>query len=190
MKRLLLIVPGAVAALLAGQAAGWSQEYAVPAPAAPAPHREVVPAPAKDPHKHGSTVHAINEKLVRDLTAILKKTKSTDTFLVTVKALADMGPRAKPAVPAIILNAERLGLLKDIMQQVDDDSDDDCPGDFIVEAIAQIVASKEARRAQGAGVPTTFPEMLPAPRMVRPLTYPAVAPPAAVTVNPPALLPH
>jgi hypothetical protein len=160
-------------------------------PYASLPHRESVPAPAADPHKRGSSVHAINEKLVRDLTAILKKTKSTDTFLVTVKALADMGPRAKPAVPAIILNAERLGLLQDILQQVDDDSDDDCPGDFIVEAIAQIVAGKEARQAQRQGAPTAYPEILPPPRMMRPvITAPAAAAPAPAPVNPPALVAH
>ncbi len=51
--------------------------------------------------------------LLSELIAILNETKSVDTFSVTLAALAEMGPRAEPAIPAIIRNAERLGLLKD-----------------------------------------------------------------------------
>jgi hypothetical protein len=35
-----------------------------------------------------------------------------DAFLVTVKLLQKMGADARPAVPAVIRNAERLGILK------------------------------------------------------------------------------
>src|SRR5690349_17232994 len=49
-----------------------------------------------------------------ELTAILKETKSTETFLVTTMVLGRMGPEAKRALPAIIRNAERLELLEDL----------------------------------------------------------------------------
>jgi hypothetical protein len=54
---------------------------------------------------------------VQELTAILDETRSVDTFLLTVSALAELGPKAKPAIRAIIRNAERLGVLKDQAMQ-------------------------------------------------------------------------
>jgi hypothetical protein len=50
--------------------------------------------------------------LVGDLVAVLNDTKSVDAFLVTVELLQKMGAEARPAVPAVIRNAERLGILK------------------------------------------------------------------------------
>jgi hypothetical protein len=111
------------------------------------------------------SARAANEQLVRELTCILKKTKSQDTFLVTVKALADIGPRAKPAVPAIILHAERLGLLKDFLQQADDD-DNLGPAVMVSEAIADIVMPKRDRQSPppyAAPVPYCTPPMVPPP---------------------------
>jgi hypothetical protein len=46
--------------------------------------------------------------LVSELIAILNETKSVSTFYLTLGVLAEMGPRAEPAIPAIIRNAERL----------------------------------------------------------------------------------
>jgi len=167
MKCFLCILPGVLTVVLASSAAGWSQEI-VPAP-----------APAAAAKSNGS-VRAANEKLVQELIAILKKTKSTDTFLVTVHALEAIGPRSKAAVPAIILNAQRLGLLKDIMQQAEDEEKDG-PGIIIAEAIEHIVAPYRDRQAALPPPPyPPAPAMLPPPCVVSPLLCP-VAPPAPST---------
>src|SRR5262249_49760931 len=53
------------------------------------------------------------QSIVEELTATLNETNSVDTYLLAVTALAEMGPRARPAVRAIIRNGERLLVLKD-----------------------------------------------------------------------------
>jgi hypothetical protein len=175
MKRFYPTLPAILIVALATTVRG--QEI-LPAPVltsrpAPVVHAaEPVPPPAASAKTHGS-VHAANEKLIRELTAILQKTKSKDTFLVTVKALADMGPRSRAAVPAIILNAERLGLLKDILQQADDEEQDG-PGEFVVEAIEQIVASRH-RQGVHPVAPMAYPPgpvPPPPPCVVHPLMCP------------------
>jgi hypothetical protein len=50
--------------------------------------------------------------LVAELIAVLDETKSVDTFGMTVGVLEKMGPKAKAAIPSILRNAERLGILK------------------------------------------------------------------------------
>ena len=49
---------------------------------------------------------------VGELVAVLNETKSVDAFLITVELLQKMGADARPAVPAVIRNAERLGILR------------------------------------------------------------------------------
>jgi hypothetical protein len=51
---------------------------------------------------------SIDAEVVHDLTTILKETTSRETFLYTVGVLGKMGRTARPALPAIIRNAERL----------------------------------------------------------------------------------
>jgi hypothetical protein len=55
---------------------------------------------------------ALPAGIVGDLVAVLNETKSVDAFLVAVELLQKMGAEARPAVPAVIRNAERLGILK------------------------------------------------------------------------------
>jgi hypothetical protein len=55
-----------------------------------------------------------NDKVIDELTAILKETKSSETFIVTAMVLGRMGPDAKRALPIIIRNAERLELFDDL----------------------------------------------------------------------------
>jgi hypothetical protein len=55
-----------------------------------------------------------NDKIIDELTAILKETKSAETFLVTAMVLGRMGPEAKRALPIILRNAERLELFDDL----------------------------------------------------------------------------
>jgi hypothetical protein len=77
-----------------------------------------------------------NAKLVEELLAILQETRSADTFIVTVKALSDLGPDAKTAVPAIIRGGDRLGLFKDIETQA---KEEEGSGLMIVDAIEEIL---------------------------------------------------
>ena len=71
-----------------------------------------VGAPAKKPAAHA----AVRATVVQELTAILNETDSAETFVVTAMALEKMGAAARPAVPAIVRNAERLGVLKGLFQ--------------------------------------------------------------------------
>jgi hypothetical protein len=73
----------------------------------PAPGLEAVPPEAQDLHRAPNP-----DGLVGELIAILNETKSVDTFAVTCGLLEKMGAEARPAVPAMLRNAERLGLLK------------------------------------------------------------------------------
>jgi hypothetical protein len=57
-----------------------------------------------------------NDKVIDELTAILKETKSPETFLVTAVTLGRMGPEAKRAIPVIIRNAERLEMFEDLLE--------------------------------------------------------------------------
>jgi hypothetical protein len=166
MKRFLPLLPVLTAVLAHGPAAlaqGTRTDPVAPV-RAPAPARR-----AEAPATEGKTsVREVNQQLVRDLTAILKNTKSPDTFLVTVRALGDMGSRAKPAVPAIILNAERLGLLENILEQADDEEQLG-PGIMITEAIADIVTPRRDRQPSGYAVPPPCcPPCCPAPSLLLP----------------------
>jgi hypothetical protein len=50
------------------------------------------------------------KELIEELIDILNTTKSRDTFLATLTLLQPMKKRAQVAVPAILRNAERLGI--------------------------------------------------------------------------------
>jgi hypothetical protein len=50
--------------------------------------------------------------LVDDLVALLNETKSRETFAVTLAVLQNLGTDARSAVPAIMRNADRLGLFE------------------------------------------------------------------------------
>ncbi|HXG12170.1 MAG TPA: hypothetical protein VNK04_20615 [Gemmataceae bacterium] len=128
-----LLVPVLGVALLTGSAASGEPKRCPAtggATACPAPVSAFVPARCCPP------TSPENAKLVEELRTILQETSSSDTFLLTVKALADIGPDAKATVPVIIRGAERLGLLKDLVQQA---KDEDGPGMMIVDCIEQII---------------------------------------------------
>src|SRR5207245_1830240 len=55
-----------------------------------------------------------DEAQVQELITILNETKSASTLVATAIALLPLGDKAKPAVPAILRNAERLKVLEDI----------------------------------------------------------------------------
>jgi hypothetical protein len=103
---------------------------------------EPVPPTADRPPCPRCTSGKPDDDLMGGLVAILDETKSPDTLLVTVKALADLGPRARSAVPAVIRSAERLGVLKDLLHQKDEQG---AVGPAIVELIGQIIKGRDAR---------------------------------------------
>ena len=60
----------------------------------------------------GFTQEPARADIVPPLVRILEETKEIRTFLLTVEVLQGMGQQARPAIPTIIRNAERLGILK------------------------------------------------------------------------------
>jgi hypothetical protein len=78
------------------------------------------------------------------LLIILHETKSPDTFVVTARALAAVGPAARRAVPAVIRGAERLNLLSEIGKQA---KAGDGLGMVVVEAIEELLQGQGAGRA-------------------------------------------
>jgi hypothetical protein len=79
-------------------------------PAVTVPDGESIPPPADIQSIRQGT--SSGNGLVGELITILNETKSVDTFAVTCGLLEKMGTEARPAIPAMIRNAERLGLLK------------------------------------------------------------------------------
>lgn len=61
-----------------------------------------------------SASSSTDAKIIDEMIAILKETKSEETFVVAAMALGQMGPEAKRALPQLIRNAERLKLLEDV----------------------------------------------------------------------------
>jgi hypothetical protein len=59
-----------------------------------------------------STDHKPVAGVVDDLVAVLAETKSKDVYTAVVVALAHLGTDARPALPEILKNAERLGVLE------------------------------------------------------------------------------
>jgi hypothetical protein len=117
-----------------------------------------------------------NAKLVEELRSLLQDTSSRDTFLLTVKALADIGPEARSAVPAIIRGAERLGLSKDIEQQV---MNEQGPGVMIVECVERMLMGPGCPPRWAAtvvGVPALPPHVPPSATYSIPAYPPAPAP--------------
>ena len=139
----------AVALLLTACYAVWGQ---CTRPAAQEPTRPAAAKPSRPACccPQTATAESSGDKLVEGLVAILNETNSPDTMVVTIQALADVGCRARAAVPAIIRNAERVGLLKDILLQ---GKDDDGPGLVVVDAIEEILRGRQPEPAPGAYPP-------------------------------------
>jgi hypothetical protein len=83
----------------------------------PAPTQAIAPAPSQRavhvrlrPRAVPSLRPAPVNPAVADLAAALAETKSKGAFVAAVLALAEMGPEARPAIPAILRHGERLGI--------------------------------------------------------------------------------
>jgi hypothetical protein len=75
--------------------------------------------------------------VVDALTAILAQTKSKDVFAATVLALGQFGAEARGALPDILKNAERLGVLEGAFAQGGSKS---AHGEVVLEAVAAIAS--------------------------------------------------
>jgi hypothetical protein len=54
------------------------------------------------------------DPVVQELVAVLDRTSSPDTYVVTTAVLGKMGFAARPALPAVVRNGERLGVFKGV----------------------------------------------------------------------------
>jgi hypothetical protein len=144
-----------------------------------------------------SAPSSADAKVIDELIAILKDTKSEETFIVTAMALGRMGPDAKRALPQLVRGAERLGLLEDLFNSNAEAGDREI-SQQIAEAIMMLAESnKDVRPAGygyatagapysygGYGAPTTSaPWNQPA---VVPSTVPPCPPGSAIYSNPPS----
>jgi hypothetical protein len=82
----------------------------------------------------------------QELIAILNETQSAETLFVTVKVLEGMGSAAKPAVPAVIRNAERLGLFKGLTRAEGHVRKEK----LVEEVVAALLHINEGKRNNGA----------------------------------------
>jgi hypothetical protein len=138
-----------------------------------------------------TTVKATKEKLVQELVAILNETKSPDTFIVTTSALGMMGHDARPAVPSIIRNADRLGLLKGISEFAGEEAQEAKPSkqqriaEGIMDCLDQILTKQPGNGGKAtyqAPLPPAMPLVCPTTSLVLPETLPM---PASVPLLPP-----
>lgn len=143
----------------------------------------VAPAPAK-------------ENYVENLLTIIDTTKSKDSFLVTLELLTAEEVASTQAVPRIIKNAERLGILGD-------SSKPDCDSTSvsrIAVALHQIRSREMKRDLPGVVFTPAMPQAIPAmppmpvmqpiyraPAMPAPVPLPPCAYPQAPTACPPQM---
>jgi hypothetical protein len=137
------------------------------------------------------TVKATKEHVVGELVTILNETKSPDTFVVTVSCLGMMGHDARMAVPSIIRNAERLGLLKEVSEFAWEESCEDAkPGkqqriaEGIMDCLDQILSRQPGiggKAAYQPNLPPPSPLVCPPSGLVLPQSFPipVCAPPPA-----------
>ncbi len=89
-----------------------------------------------------------SDRIIDELTAILNETKSAETFLVTTMVLGRLGAEAKPALPAIIRNAERLELLEDLYSSRASADNRDIAAQEILAALEMILNKKIGAKEQ------------------------------------------
>jgi hypothetical protein len=122
-----------------------------------------------------------NDRVIDELTAILKETKSAETFLVTAMVLGRMGPEAKRALPIIIRNAERLELFEDLYK-ANAAAENRAAAQEIVAALEMILDKKAGANGRTWRNPTPA---CYAPAPVYGTTPPACAPASLASPNPP-----
>jgi hypothetical protein len=102
----------------------------------------------------------VSPGVVAELVAVMGQTKSKDVYTAAVLALGQMGTEARPALPAILKNAERLGVLEGAFCPMGSKTDQ---GDVVLEAIAAI--------GRGQAAPAGMPPVPVARRQPSPATW-------------------
>jgi hypothetical protein len=172
MKRILLLA-GAVALVLGSLSLASYRAQgpadAIPVPVIPPPASTDAPATPADnsnaqnwakPSGDGPAAPAVTRKpgkpasIVDELVAILNETKSKETFTVTLTVLQKFGKEAKPAVPSILRNADRLGLFAGALAG---DSKGKQASNDVLEAIDSILGkeSDQLPSPDGCSLPPT-----------------------------------
>jgi hypothetical protein len=167
MKRIIAAVAvlGILAAAAAAQKAGNRMKAAPPSPACTA-HAPACHGPSPD------------EEIVKSLSAVLEETQSTDTLVVIAKALQEIGPAARPAVPTIIKAAERLKVFD---HHLPTDTAEDKQTGALCEALAEIITNL-IKGEQANAPPAACVPVAPTPAA----SYPSGPIPPAPTVAPAA----
>jgi hypothetical protein len=152
-----------------------------PPPPAVVPVNPVAPAPVPSP-----APVKVSGDLVQELIQIINETRSIDTFFVTTKLLEDMGAKSRPAVPAIIRNAERLELFKDTVLQTEKDGDKQKRVELtsmIVDSLGKIMGASSGGATPRQPVSVTPAPMVPSTNL-RPAD-PSLLPTSGGTNGPP-----
>jgi hypothetical protein len=95
-----------------------------------------------------SDASSADDKIIDEMIAILKETKSEETFIVTAMALGRLGPAAKRALPQLIRNAERLELLSGLFD-ANADAEDRKVVQHVAEAIVMLAESNKDGQPMG-----------------------------------------
>jgi len=93
--------------------AGGPVPQLTPPPSATAPEFPAQPAVrGQSPVNELPTRKQTADGYIADLMVLIDETKSVDAFLITVTLLAEAKPKAETVLPALIRNAERLGIFE------------------------------------------------------------------------------
>jgi len=133
-RKLLLFVIVGMAGVLTPLLAVLAQSYS--APSTPASS-----SPATCTTNRNPAASSTDGKIIDEMIEILKETKLEKTFVVTALALGSMGSEAKRALPQLIRNAERLGLLDDPFGSAASKGDREV-SQHIAEAIVMLAAGQ------------------------------------------------
>ena len=144
--------------------------YSIPAQF-PAPNALIQPTPTYAVAPTKPTRPNLKDPYVAELVDLMSETKSVDTFLVTLNLIAESNAEVRPAIPAIIRNAERLGIYGKNL------SDTDSKAGELAKDVSEIIfemskakASTEAKKSAKTGVTgvsmsQTFHGLVPTERM-------------------------
>jgi hypothetical protein len=134
--------------------------------------------------KH-SAASSTDAKIIDEMIAILKETKSEETFIVTVMALGRMGPEAKRALPQLIRNAERLKLFQ-VLLNAKAEAGDRGVSQHVAEAIVMMAAGQPMGYLSVQQTMACAHGSYGNPSAVGSWTQPAVAPTVVPTCQTPA----